>query len=101
MTERTAAGRNALPDTHPAALAALSISESLILTLLESWALDPQTVRRCLLAAAAGFARTDSTGGPQCVRRETSALIDGLLRQIEATAPSSPDRPDPPSKARP
>lgn len=101
MTERIATGRNILPDTHPAALAALSISESLILTLLESGVLDPQAARRCLLDAAAGFDRNEGPEGTQGVHRQTSALIDGLLRQIEATVPSDSLQRDPLPKTRP
>jgi hypothetical protein len=87
MTKRPAEGQDNLPGAQPAALAALSISESLILTLIEAGALDPQAARRCLLDAAAGFDRDTCAAGPQSVRHATAALIDDLLRQIEALAP--------------
>ena len=85
MTKRPAAGHHKLPGTQPTALAALAISESLILTLVESGALDAQAARRCLLDAAAGF---DNGDAPQAVRCETAVLIDGLLQQIDAVCPA-------------
>ncbi|GAB4376114.1 MAG: hypothetical protein Kow00114_39620 [Kiloniellaceae bacterium] len=84
MTKRPAEGRPTLPAGEPAALAALSISESLILTLVESGVLDPQAARRCLLDAAAGFDRGDA---PRETCGRTAALIDALLLQIDAVAP--------------
>ena len=86
MSKRYAEGRTELPASPPAALAALSIAESLILTLVETGTLDPQTARRCLLDAAAGF---DAGSEPRPINREAAELIDSLLRQIEALSPSS------------
>ena len=90
MTKRSAEGRTELPAPPPAALAALSIVESLILTLVETGALDPQTARRCLLDATAGF---DTGSDPRRINREAAEIIDALLRQIEAVSPSSTGSP--------
>lgn len=81
--------RRKLPETQTAALAALSISESLILTLVETGALEAQAARRCLLDAAAGF---DTGAAPGETRGQTAALIDSLLQQIDAVCPAeTPD----------
>ncbi|WP_340119769.1 hypothetical protein [Pelagibius sp. 7325] len=83
--ERPATDRRKLPETQTAALAALSISESLILTLVETGALEAQAARRCLLDAAAGF---DTGAAPREIRGQTAALIDSLLQQIDAVSPT-------------
>jgi hypothetical protein len=87
--ERPATSRHKLPETQTAALAALSISESLILTLVETGALEAQAARRCLLDAAAGF---DTGGAPRETRSQTAALIDSLLQQIDAVSPADTPR---------
>jgi len=86
MTTRSAEGPTELPADSPAALAALSIIESLVLTLVEAGGLDPLVARRCLLDAAAGF---DDAEDAQGTNRDAAAIIDALLRQIEALAPSA------------
>ncbi|MEQ9246351.1 MAG: hypothetical protein RLO21_10220 [Nitratireductor sp.] len=83
--ERPATDRRKLPETQTAALAALSISESLILTLVETGVLEAQAARRCLLDAAAGF---DTGAAPRETRGQTAALIDSLLQQIDAVSPA-------------
>lgn len=88
-TEHPATGRRQLPETQTAALAAFSISESLILTLVETGALEAQAARRCLLDAAAGF---DTGGAPREARSQTAALIDSLLQQIDAVSPAETSR---------
>lgn len=82
------------PEPEPAALAALSICESLILALVESGILDPQAARRCLVDAAAAYDRPLRNGDEASVERQTASLIDGLLHQIEAMAPSDAARPE-------
>lgn len=88
-TKRPATSRRKLPETQTAALAALSISESLILTLVETGALEAQAARRCLLDAAAGF---DTGGAPREACGQTAALIDSLLQQIDAVSPAETPR---------
>jgi len=88
-TKPPATGRRKLPETQTAALAALSISESLILTLVETGALEAQAARRCLLDAAAGF---DTGAAPRETRGQTAALIDSLLQQIDAVSPAETSR---------
>ncbi|MGF1629466.1 MAG: hypothetical protein ACFCUT_08350 [Kiloniellaceae bacterium] len=82
------------PQREPAALAALSICESLILALVESGILDPQAARRCLLDAAAAYDRPLRDGEETSVESQAASLIDGLLHQIEAMAPSDATRPE-------
>ena len=89
--ERPATDRRKLPETQTAALAALSISESLILTLVETGALEAQAARRCLLDAAAGF---DTGDAPREAHSQTAALIDSLLQQIDAVCPAEASRED-------
>lgn len=77
------------PASQPAALAALSISESLILALIESGTMDAKIARRCLLDAVAAYERRQGAAGKAgAVETETARLIDSLVRQIEAAAPS-------------
>jgi hypothetical protein len=78
--------------SQPAALAALAISESLILTLVESGALDPQAARRCLLDAAAACDCAGRRESGSTVAGQAAELIDDLLRQVEAASPSSTSR---------
>jgi len=89
MTKRPAEGRDSLPESQPAALAALSISESLILTLVESGIVDPHTMRRCLLDAATAYDNGHSDRIDPDFARQAADLIDHLLRQVDAVAPSS------------
>ena len=86
MTKRSAEGRTELPAPPPAALAALSIVESLILTLVETGVLDAQTARRSLLDAASAF---DDGSDPRRINREAAEIVESLLHQIEAVSPSS------------
>lgn len=93
--KRTARERSRLPATEAAALAALSVSESLILAIVESGSLDPQVLRRCLLDAATAHDKSavsdqDQSSAKQAIHAETARLIDNLLRQVEAVAPSHP-----------
>ncbi len=90
---RTAQERSRPPATEAAALAALSVSESLMLAMVESGCLDPQIVRRCLLDAAAAYEKALPHAGREAATRkavhaETVKLIDTLLRQVEAVVPS-------------
>jgi len=90
--KRTAHGRSRLPEPQPAAFAALSVTESLILALVESGCLEPQVLRRCLLDALAahdeaGARASGDADAHQAIHAETVRLIDRLLQQIEAVAP--------------
>jgi len=71
--KRTALQRGRLPATEAAALAALSVSESLMLAMVESGCLDPHIVRRCLLDAVAahGFAAPMATRARSLRTRRT------------------------------
>lgn len=93
--ERTARERSRLPAIEAAALAALSVNESLVLAMVESGSLDPQLLRRCLLDALTAHDNLALAEGgiserSQEVHAETVKLIDHLLRQVEAVAPSRP-----------
>lgn len=93
QNKRTAQERGRLQATEAAALAALSISESLMLAMVESGCLDPHIVRRCLLDAVTAHDNSTATGEENSARRravhkEALKLIDNLLRQLEAAAPS-------------
>lgn len=90
---RAARERSRQPSTEAAALAALSVSESLILAMVEAGSLDPQVLRRCLLDAAAGHenaagAEDNGPEGQEAVHAAAVKLIDDLLRQVEAVTPS-------------
>jgi len=90
--KRTAQERGRLPATEAAALAALSVSESLKLAMVESGCLDPHIVRRCLLDAVTAHDRSagndEASAADQVTHAETIKLIDSLLRQLEAVVPS-------------
>lgn len=91
--KRTAQERSRLPATEAAALAALSVSESLLLAMVESGCLDLPTLRRCLLDAAAAHEESIRTekanaGSSHAVHAEAAKLIDRILRQVDAVAPS-------------
>jgi hypothetical protein len=91
--KRTAQERGRLPATEAAALAALSVSESLMLAMVESGCLDPHVLRRCLLDAVTAHDQSSAPGDEnaetnQAIHAETVKLIDGLLRQVDAVAPS-------------
>lgn len=93
--KRTAQERGRLPATEAAALAALSVSESLMLAMVESGCLDPHVLRRCLLDAVTSHdksaaAEEENSATSQAVHAEAVKLIDSLLRQLEAVAPSRP-----------
>lgn len=90
---RTARERSRLPATEAAALAALSVSESLILAMVESGSLDPQVLRRCLLDAVTAHDKSavkdrEHSRKSLAIHAETVKLIDSLLRQVEAVVPS-------------
>jgi len=99
LPEVPAGGRGSRPAPQAAALAALSISESLILALVESGTLDAHVVRRCLLDAAAGYDQAVGAGEESTVESQASGLIGNLLQQIEAVAPSASDAAMPPASA--
>jgi hypothetical protein len=66
-----------------------------MLAMVESGCLDPHNVRRCLLDAATAHDKAAASGEAasamsQAVHAETVKLIDSLLRQLEAVAPSLP-----------
>ena len=95
-TTRTAQDRSRLPDPQTAALAALSVSESLMLAMIESGCLDPQVMRRCLLdAVAAHTAAQPEIDADPSVHAEAIRLIDCLLRQVDAAAPGDAGGPWP------
>jgi hypothetical protein len=66
-----------------------------MLAMVESGCLDPHSVRRCLLDAATAHDKAAASGEAasarnQAVHAEAVKLIDGLLRQLDAVAPSRP-----------
>jgi hypothetical protein len=66
-----------------------------MLAMIESGSLDPHVLRRCLLDAVTAHDKSSGAGSEnfaasQAVHAQTVKLIDGLLRQIDAVAPSRP-----------
>lgn len=80
------------PSPEAAALAALAASESLILALAESGAVDPVVLSRCLHDAASAFDAESPDPKQHRIRAETVDLIDNLLRQLYAVSPHCPPR---------
>ena len=93
--KRTAQQRGRLPATEAAALAALSVSESLMLAMVESGSLDPHIVRRSLLDVVSAHDKSagdeENTEANQAIHAEVIPLIDSLLQQLEAVVPSRLD----------
>lgn len=86
------AGEPPPPSPEAAAFAALAASESLILALAESGAVDPAVLSRCLHDAAEVYSTESPDPKQQRIRAETAGLIDNLLRQLYAVSPHCPPR---------